>query len=135
MSVKLDHVNITVKNLEESMEWYGQLFGFKKVEDGVNQLGRKWAIIAYEDSMIGMSEHADREGGDKIDKKHHAIYHFGLRVPNAQEWRKKIKDKNLKLYDGDEIEYEYSRSWYVHDPSGHEIEVSCTGGLPMRFPE
>lgn len=134
MSVRLDHVNITVRNLEESIEWYGQIFGFKKVEGGINQFGRKWAVVALEDSMVAMSEHKDREDGDKIDEKRHAIYHFGLRVPNAPEWRAKVKDKKLKLYYGGEVEYPYSRSWYVHDPSGHEIEVSCTDGLAMRFP-
>jgi catechol 2,3-dioxygenase-like lactoylglutathione lyase family enzyme len=30
----LDHLNLTVRNLEESIAWYGRVFGFKKVEGG-----------------------------------------------------------------------------------------------------
>ena len=135
MSVKLDHVHITVRNIDESIEWYNKLFGFQKVEGGTSEQGKKWAIVAFQDSMIAMSEYPTRASGDQITDSNHAIYHFGLRVPDANEWRNKVKTHNLKLYRGGEVEYPHSRSWYVHDPSGHQIEISWNNGEAMRFPE
>jgi lactoylglutathione lyase len=134
MAVRLDHVNITVNNLEESILWYHNIFGFEKVEGGVNGFGRAWAIVACEDSMIAMHESADRRSADTNgDMSVHRVYHFGLRVEDAEAWRAVVREYGLRLYYGGEVAYPHSRSWYVHDPSGHEIEVSCTGGGVLRF--
>jgi lactoylglutathione lyase len=132
---RLDHVNLTVTNLDESIGWYEELFGFEKVEEGLSQQGKRWAIIACNDSMIVMSEYAERESAEmNEDQFTHRIYHFGLRIEDEVAWRHKVKSRNLKLYYGGEIEYPHSRSWYVHDPSGHEIEVSWSHGKPLKFP-
>jgi catechol 2,3-dioxygenase-like lactoylglutathione lyase family enzyme len=135
MSVKLDHINITVHNLEESIQWYRKLFGFEKVEGGLNQFGKPWAIVAFQDSMIAMNEYTERKPADtNKDSTTHRMYHFGLRVDDAEAWRAKVQEHRLKLYYGGEVAYPYSKSWYIHDPSGHEIEVSCTDGKAMQFP-
>jgi lactoylglutathione lyase len=136
MKVKLDHVNITVRDLDESIKWYREIFGFEKAEGGNSQLGKRWAIVACEDSMIAMTEYKEKKlAGQDDDRSTHRIFHFGLRVPSAENWRAQVKKYDLTLYYGGEIEYPFSRSWYVHDPSGHEIEVSCADGKPLRFPD
>ena len=30
---QLDHLNVTVENVAESVKWYGRVFGFERVED------------------------------------------------------------------------------------------------------
>jgi catechol 2,3-dioxygenase-like lactoylglutathione lyase family enzyme len=135
MSIRLDHINISVHSLSESVKWYGDLFGFNKVEEGINHYGRRWAIVACEDSLIAMTEYDGRKPADSdFEVLNHQINHFGIRVPDAQAWCKKIEKFSLALHYGGEVRYPHSTSWYVHDPSGHEIEVSCTGGTAMRFP-
>ena len=131
---RLDHVNITVNSIENSVEWYGRLFGFATVESGLTQLGQKWAILACDDSMIAMTEYDRRPADQNDDRTFHRSYHFGLRVNDAKEWREKVKNLKLRLFYGGEIEYPHSRSWYVHDPSGHEIEVSWSNGNALQFP-
>lgn len=133
MSVRLDHINLTVGNLDESIKWYQNIFGFEKVEEGLTQKKRRWAILACNDSMIAMTEYPEKASADQKDQETHRIYHFGIRVQSTDEWRHKVKAHQLKLHYGGEIEYPHSRSWYVHDPSGHEIEVSCTDGKPLKF--
>jgi catechol 2,3-dioxygenase-like lactoylglutathione lyase family enzyme len=132
---RLDHVNITVDNIDKSVEWYGALFGFEKVEYGLTQFGKKWAIIACNDSMIAMSEYERRPANQNEEFNFHRTNHFGLRIDDAVEWRQKIKDLKLKVQYGGEIEYPHSRSWYMLDPSGHEIEVSWSNGEPLKFPK
>jgi catechol 2,3-dioxygenase-like lactoylglutathione lyase family enzyme len=135
MTIKLDHINLTVANLNDSIEWYGRVFGFQLVESGVTYRGNKWGIVAFNDSMICMTELTGRISADSFDDKSaHRIDHFGIRVSDVEKWRQIIEENNLKIYHGGEIEYPFSKSWYVHDPSGHEIEVSYTSHEKLQFP-
>ena len=135
MTIKLDHINLSVKDLKNSIDWYGRVFGFELVESGITANGKKWGIVAFNDYMICMSEFAERTDADKIeDRSAHQIFHFGIRVSDLNRWNQTVKDHQLKLYYGGEIKYPTSKSWYVHDPSGHEIEVSYTEQGRMQFP-
>ncbi len=135
MTIKLDHINLTVANLTESIEWYRKIFGFELVESGIKPEGVRWGIVAINDSMICMSEYAERVPANKVeDKLVHQIYHFGIRVSDAKKWLLTIQEHKLKLYYGGQVEYPSSKSWYVHDPSGHEIEVSHTAQVRLQFP-
>lgn len=135
MTIKLDHINLTVANLTDSIEWYQKVFEFELVESGTTQQGIRWGIVASNDSMICMTEYVGRAFADQVDdRSFHQIYHFGLRVTNVDKWHEKIRDYKLKLYYGGQVEYPNSKSWYVHDPSGHEIEVSHSMHGRMRFP-
>ena len=136
MKIKFDHINLTVGNLDEGITWYESIFGFKFVEGGVSQEGKRWAIVAYDDYMICMTEYSDRKKADAVDDSDaHQLYHIGIRVSDVNEWQDKVNRLNLKLYYGGVVEYPNSRSWYVHDPSGHEIEVSYSGGKSLQFPD
>ncbi len=135
MTIKLDHINLTVANLKESIEWYGKVFGFELVESGTTAYGHKWGIVGSNDSMICMYEVAGRLRADqKEDHSIHQIDHFGIRVSDRDQWRKTIQEHSLKIHYGGEVEYPFSRSWYVHDPSGHEIEVSYSTLERLQFP-
>jgi lactoylglutathione lyase len=135
MTIKLDHINLTVANLADSINWYNRVFGFELVESGITFQGVKWGIVAFNDSMICMAEDGKRVAADKTeDKSVHQIYHFGIRVSNIVTWLKTIQENKLKIYYGGQIEYPNSKSWYVHDPSGHEIEVSYSAQERLQFP-
>ena len=135
MKIKLDHINLTVSNLAESVDWYEKVFGFKLVERGVSSEEVPWAIVAQNDFMICMTEDKDRESAAKQDRQgHHQIYHFGVRVSDMNSWQNKIETYHLSLLYGGVIEYPYSKSWYIEDPNGHEIEVSYSGDQALSFP-
>lgn len=136
MNIKLDHINLTVSNLDESIAWYEKIFGFRLVEQGISIRNIPWGIVALNDSMICMSEHGSRKSAASSDEeKFHQIYHFGIRVSDQEEWKERVKAFNLKLYYGGVVEYPHSKSWYVHDPNGHEIEVSWAERGRMEFEE
>ena len=125
MIIKIDHINLTVSNLDESVAWYRKIFGLELVESGTTYQGRKWGIVAYNDFMICMSEYPERETADKFDEEvFHQINHFGIRISDAKKWQQVVEEQKIKLHYGGAIKYRHSTSWYVHDPSGHEIEVS-----------
>jgi len=136
MKIKLDHINLTVADIQSSVDWYAKIFGFRLVEKGVGSYGQNWAIIASNDCMIAMNEYKDKSPADhEPETAFHRMYHFGVRVSDLKEWEKIVRQNKLELYYGGVISYPFSRSWYIHDPSGHEIDVSYTDGPELRFPK
>ncbi|MDC1141938.1 VOC family protein [Planctomycetota bacterium] len=136
MQVKqLDHLNLSVSNFDETVDWYTRIFGFEKVEEGI-QDGVKWGVIKGGDAMLCVYEHPELE---KLDWKvhasagHHYIAHFALRVTDRAAWEVIVAENNLELHYGGTIEYPHSVSWYVTDPTGHMIEVVKWHDETIRF--
>lgn len=126
MQVKhLDHVNLSVRDFQESVDWYGRVFGFELVEDEVTD-GVRWGVLRSGDALLCIYEHADFEFLDRFeraDRKLHGFSHFALRIQDAREWLEIARKENLTINYGGEITWPHSRSWYIADPTGWEIEV------------
>lgn len=123
LTLKMDHMNMTVKNLVESLHWYKRVFGFERVESGV-QYGTPWAIIRKDDALLCLYEHKDREflDGDELKvRKLHGFNHFSIRVNDRDAWKETVKRENIPV--ALEWRYPHSDSWYINDPTGYEIEV------------
>ncbi|MHC4840522.1 MAG: VOC family protein, partial [Planctomycetota bacterium] len=123
--MQLDHLNLSVHNFDETVDWYGRVFGFEKVEEGV-QDGVKWGVIKGGDAMLCIYERPELK---KLDWKEHAaaglhyIAHFALRMTDREKWEEIVSENKIELHYGGVIEYPHSVSWYVTDPTGHMIEV------------
>ena len=119
----LDHLNLSVHNLQESITWYQQVFGFQYVEGGTNH-GIKWAIVRSGEAMLCMYECPEHESPTPHQDNTLQIHHFAFRIEDEQQWCETLHKYNIPLDYGDGvIEYPHSKSWYVADPSGYQIEV------------
>ena len=121
----LDHLNMTVADLAESVGWYHRVFGFQTVESGWYE-GHPWAIVKAGEAMLCMYERPrhkrpDRETYEAQDV--HGVSHFALRVDDVAQWRQTLQHENLRTYWDSPVQWPNSTSWYVRDPSGYEIEV------------
>ena len=135
MNFKIDHINITVSNISETIEWYSKVFGLKLLQHSASTAEQRWAIIGRNDNMICMFEEKDLESSASSDQnRFHQINHFGFRILDRTAWEEKIKEHNLELLFEGIREYPNSYSWYVRDPNGHTIEVSYTEGDCLKFP-
>ena len=118
----IDHINMKVKNLDESVEFYKNLFGFViKQEENQNKIDAPSKIIGNDSIKLCLYEVPDMspEGG---------IAHFGFNVENFDEVISKCEELEVKiLYDG-VINWEKSKSVYIVDPSGYEIELGEISG-------
>jgi len=120
--IRMDHLNLSVRDLDETIAWYGRVFGFAVAQEGVWD-GVRWAILRSGDTMLCAYHHpefrfVDNEG---LAARHlHGIRHPGFRISDERRWRQTVERERL---DVEEIVYPYSRSWYVYDPTGYEIEV------------
>ena len=136
MSVhQVDHLDLTVRDLEESIAWYSEIFGFHVVERGERPSG-PWAIIRSGEALLCIYEaplrkppsRYLRDGGER-----HVVYHFGLRISGRTEWLQTVEKHQLELEFGGEAEYPHSSSWYVADPTGYSIEVVIWNENRIQF--
>jgi len=133
MAVKhLDHLNMSVRDLAESLAWYGRVFGFQTVESGVSE-GRPWAILRSGEALLCLYEHPERGGPDPEVHGHHGLSHFGLRITDRAEWEATIAREGVRVEYGGAFPWPHSTAWYVLDPTGHEIEVALWNEDRIRF--
>ena len=117
-ATSIDHVNMKVRNLRQSAEFYNNLFGFEiKQKENPNKLGVPSQIIGNDTIKLCMYEvpTMSPEGG---------IAHFGFNVENFEDVIEKCNEIRVEILYGGYVEFEKSRSVYIKDPNGYEIELS-----------
>jgi len=137
MKVKhLDHLNLTVRDFAETVDWYGRVFGFEVVQDDIED-GVRWGVIRSGEAMLCIYEHKDFEFEDgcaRRDRGQHAVNHFALRITDRKEWEETASRQGLKFgYGGGAVRWPHSTAWYVIDPTGYEIEVALWDDDTVRF--
>jgi catechol 2,3-dioxygenase-like lactoylglutathione lyase family enzyme len=132
MKIKqLDHLNLSVRDLEETEDWYGRVFGFEVVERGIYN-GAPWSILRAGDAMLCAYEHPERVSLEaSIDA--HRVNHFGFRIADPNVWRDTVLRQHIEVKYGGEVRWPYSTAWYVRDPSDYEIEVVHWDGDQISF--
>jgi catechol-2,3-dioxygenase len=133
MAVKhLDHLNMSVRDLEESVRWYGRVFGFEPQERGTYD-GRPWAILRSGEALLCLYEHRGRGEPDPEAHGHHGLSHFGLRITDRVAWEATVAREKVPVQYGGAYDWPHSTAWYVTDPTGHEIEVALWQDDRIRF--
>ena len=122
----IDHINMNVKNLKESIEFYRKIFQFEIKEEGHSAMsGSPFAIIGKSNKgMLALYEKKDLKPNDK---SHFA--HLGFNVKffaGILEWLKEQGAKIVYYSESGVVEYPNSQSIYIKDPSGYEIELSSS---------
>ena len=117
----MDHVNMSVKNLDQSVEFYSKVFGFEVKKDQPEQ---KSKIIGNDSIKLCLYENPEMspDGG---------IAHFGFFVENFDQIMEICKSLGVTVYYDGPVQFEKSRSVYIADPNGYDIELSevVGGGL------
>jgi len=122
VATSIDHVNMKVKNLEKSVQFYTILFGFEiKQEENPNKSDAPSKIIGNNSIKLCLYEVPDMspQGG---------IAHFGFHIANFNEVIAKCREQEVQILYGGEVDWEKSKSVYIVDPSGYEIELSEISG-------
>ena len=125
----IDHVNLAVGDLARSIEFYRTVLGFEVRESGRRD-GCPWAILG----AGGRAYVALYEEAGTAPPTRPWFYHWGLVVDDFDAVLPALEAAGIKPRDvaGDPvIEYPGSRSIYIEDPDGHEIELTSRfgGGL------
>lgn len=125
----LDHLNISVKSLTQTVNWYEDLFGFEVKETGLSSEGNPYKIIGKSGVFYMALYEVPKINKDKIE--HSPIKHIGFALDHFEESVEILKKKGIALSYGGIVNYENSKSVYITDPNGIEIELSSRfgGGL------
>ncbi|MBW1807256.1 MAG: methylmalonyl-CoA epimerase [Deltaproteobacteria bacterium] len=102
--MKLDHIGIAVKDLEESRKFYGQVLGLKVSEP--EDLPDRQLKICMVDMGVGGANiellwptHPDSAVAKFIDKKGPGMHHICYRVDDVAKKLEEIKAAGVKLID------------------------------------
>lgn len=117
----IDHINMEVKDLEQSVTFYKNLFGFEIKKE---QPEEKSKIIGNTNIKLCLYENPEM-------KSEGAIAHFGFHVENFDEIIMTCKSLGVAIHYDGPVQFEKSRSIYISDPNGYDIELSEVfgGGL------
>jgi catechol 2,3-dioxygenase-like lactoylglutathione lyase family enzyme len=124
---RLDHINMRVKDLTASIQFYEQLFGFQMKEDHTQDGEDAWAIVGLANVVyICMYLHADKVRAPEALQ----IMHFGLVIDDFGTILERLQAHGVDIGRG-WVQWPHSRSVYIKDPSGHEIDLTerVGGGL------
>jgi catechol-2,3-dioxygenase len=85
-------------------------------------------LCAYEDAERRFID------GDGLKTSHqHGLNHFALRITDRKDWQRTVDRENIHVEYGGPVTWPHSKSWYVRDPTGYEIEVVSWGDDKPSF--
>ncbi len=120
-ALSIDHVHFFVSDLERTLQFYNEHFGFKVYEGSLEE---GFMIIGNNEIKLCLMENPE------IDNFHcGGFYHFGFHVRDFDDVKKLLQQSNVHFT---ESEWEHSRSIYIKDPDGYTIELSEKKGGGLR---
>jgi len=119
----IDHVNMEVINLEESVKFNNNLFGLELLKEQLDDISK---IIGNEKVKLCLYETPGFQGCEVK-----GFHHFGFHIENSEEVVQKCTDMGVEIFYSGPIKWEKSSSIYIKDPNGYDIEIAEVfgGGL------
>lgn len=115
----IEHVNITVSDLQKSIDFYSKLFGFEL--RWRNAPGDEPAAhVGDRNSYIAMFE-APQPGRADADYDRVGLNHFGLVVEDLERFRTRLREMGVEPHL--ERDYDPGVRLYFYDPDGIEVEL------------
>ena len=99
--LRLDHIGIAVKNLDESIKFY-EMLGLKSTgKEEVTEQKVRVAFLPTGDSELELLESTAPDGpiARHIEKNGEGIQHVALRVDNIDAALAEMKEKGIRLID------------------------------------
>lgn len=100
--LRVDHIGIAVKDLEESLKLYTEVLGMEVAgREEVDEQKAKVAFVPCGDSELELLESTSPDGaiGRFIEKNGEGIQHIALRVDNIEEAIAELKAKGIRMID------------------------------------
>ena len=98
----IEHIGIAVKNLDESIKFYENVFGLKcyAVEEVIDQKV-KTAFFQIGETKIELLESTEPDGpiSKFIEKKGEGIHHIAFKTKDINSSLKELKEKDIRLID------------------------------------
>lgn len=119
-SLYLEHANITVKNLQRSIDFIKTAFPTFKIRGGGNFNGREWVHIGNEEIYLAINQETEAAPNNK-NINTAGINHLGFVVENVDEIANRLLEAGFKRDYPKQIEQFRIRDYFV-DEDGNEFE-------------
>jgi catechol 2,3-dioxygenase-like lactoylglutathione lyase family enzyme len=117
----LDHIALSVRDVERSAQWYADVLGFKRQHEGM------WdgvpIFVGNGAATIALFPAREEIGSTSRDRAAVRTLHFAFRTDreNFLRAQDELKKRAIAL---DFQDHEISHSIYFRDPDGHQIEIT-----------
>lgn len=116
----MEHANITVQNIDESVKFFKTAFPNIKIRGGGDRDNDRWIHIGTDITYFALTE---RKQVNKADHNYDAagINHLGFTVSNVQEIADRLLAAGYKRSYETEV-HKYRIRDYFYDSNGNEFE-------------
>jgi catechol 2,3-dioxygenase-like lactoylglutathione lyase family enzyme len=118
--MQIEHVNITVSDLDRSVAFYSDLLGLHVRWKGDIGDGLQGAHVGDDHQYLALFEAAE-PGRAPNDYSRPGVNHVGFLVEDLDATRRRVEELGARVHH--EADYEPGRRIYVLDPDGNEIEL------------
>ncbi|RKD20940.1 methylmalonyl-CoA epimerase [Caminicella sporogenes DSM 14501] len=128
--LKVDHIGIAVKNLDETLKFYTEALGLElHGTETVEEQKVKVAFLPVGDTEVELLESTSPDGpiAKFIEKKGEGIQHIAFRVENIEEAIEYMKEKGFRMID-EKPRYGAggAKIAFMHPKSSHGVLVELT---------
>lgn len=129
-ALKLDHVGIAVKNLDETLSFYRDVLGLEvEGTEVVEEQKVKVAFLPVGDTEVELLESTSEDGpiARFIEKNGEGVQHLAFRVDNIEEAIAYMKEKGMRMID-EKPRYGAggAKIAFVHPKSSHRVLVELS---------
>jgi catechol 2,3-dioxygenase len=118
---RVGHVVLKMRDLEAAKRFYGDILGMKIASESPSGVFFRFDEYHHDIAVFKVSENADPPKDDQVGLAHVALVADSLDTVRAMYRR-------LKEYSGKAprtIDHGSTKSLYVRDPEGNQIEIYC----------
>ena len=123
------HLSFTVRNLEESLAWYRELFGMSTMMDESHEGGRAVVLMHPGGTLfLGLHAHAANDG-ERFSETRTGLDHIALSVPGRAElvaWLARLDE--LGITHSPIKDVSYGSLITLRDPDNIQLELIANPG-------
>lgn len=129
-ALKVDHIGIAVKNLDETLKFYQEVLGLDcQGTEVVEEQKVKVAFLPVGDTEVELLESTSEDGpiAKFIEKNGEGVQHIAFRVDNIEEAIAYMQEKGMRMID-EKPRYGAggAKIAFVHPKSSHKVLVELS---------
>lgn len=126
MLKKIDHVSIIVKDIDEALKAYSEMFGFKKVEELQGPGGEFKAVMAKSGDILLEFLQPLKDTGPFakfLQERGGGLHHVSFQTDDIKNELKNLKAKGKRLINEEPLNQPGAKLAFVHPSAGQNVLI------------